>query len=121
MNETTKIGSWGEDQAKNLLLKKGFVILDTNWRFDHKEIDIIAQTRNIIVFIEVKTRHIKYLEDAIESVHIRKQNFLIDAAEAYLQKKGLDTEIRFDIVLIFHAQENMVKVEHIENAFQAEL
>ena len=57
----------------------------------------------------------------IEAVNSRKQKLLIDAAEAYLEEKNLDFEMRFDIISVYHAQENIVKIDHLENAFLAEL
>ena len=50
-------GKWGEEIAANYLLEHGFEILARNWRYEHKEIDIIATKSNCIYFVEVKTRH----------------------------------------------------------------
>ena len=51
------IGKYGEDVAKNFLIKKGFQILETNYRYSRvAEIDIIASKKDVLHFIEVKTR-----------------------------------------------------------------
>jgi putative endonuclease len=57
MDERKDLGKAGEQMAVDLLVSKGFVILDRNWHFSHKEIDIIARDRNDIVVVEVKTRN----------------------------------------------------------------
>lgn len=52
------IGNWGEKVAKNYLEKKGYKILETNWRYHHKELDIIAYKNGLVGF-EIKTRTVK--------------------------------------------------------------
>lgn len=49
------IGNWGEMMAKNYLEQKGYKILETNWRYHHKELDIIAYKDGLVGF-EIKTR-----------------------------------------------------------------
>jgi len=121
MSENIKIGNKGEDEATKFLEKKGFQILDRNWRYDHKEIDIVAKIDNIIVFVEVKTRKYNSLMDPLEAINLRKQKLLIDAAEAYLDEKNLDFEMRFDVVSVYHDKDFIVEIDHLENAFLAEL
>lgn len=114
-NETGKIG---EELAKDYLLKKGYRILDINWIFNHKEIDIVASNDNKIIFIEVKTRSNTVFELPKEAVTIRKQKNLVYAADAYLQQKEIVLESRFDIISVL-AQDSPKIMEHIEGAFQA--
>ena len=57
MDERKDLGKAGEQIAVDLLISKGFAILERNWHFSHKEIDIIARDHNDIVVIEVKTRN----------------------------------------------------------------
>lgn len=56
MINTKNLGTIGEKEAVKYLINKGYCILEINWRYLHKEIDIIAKTNNIICIIEVKTR-----------------------------------------------------------------
>ena len=49
-------GRRGEEEAAGFLLGKGYSILERNWRYGHREIDIIAADRGMIVFVEVKYR-----------------------------------------------------------------
>ena len=53
---TNPIGIIGEAEASKILEKKGFRILEHNWRMGHLEVDLIAENRNTIVFVEVKAR-----------------------------------------------------------------
>ena len=50
------IGKWGENIACDILVGKGYAIIERNWRLNHLEIDIIASKGSRIVFAEVKTR-----------------------------------------------------------------
>ena len=54
--ETAKIGQMGEALATDFLRKKGFSILERNWRYRKSEIDIICKQDSVLVFVEVKTR-----------------------------------------------------------------
>ena len=56
MADHNYLGRWGENIARELLISKGYAILDSNWRSGHYEIDVIAQRGNRVVFAEVKTR-----------------------------------------------------------------
>ena len=116
MAEHIKTGKTGEKIALKFLQSKAYNILETNWRNGHKEIDIIAKQDEYLVFIEVKTRKSEYYEKPYEAVTRRKQELLIDAAEAYLEEYDLDIEIRFDIISILLIK-NKTTIEHIEAAF----
>lgn len=110
------VGINGEKEAVSYLIKKNYKILETNWRYKKKEVDIIASIDNEIVIAEVKTRSNDYFEDPKEAVTIRKQRFIIEAANEYIIEKNIDLEVRFDIISII-ANEKFHKIEHIENAF----
>ncbi|MBC8320477.1 MAG: YraN family protein [Bacteroidetes bacterium] len=116
MARHNELGKKGEEIAKKLLSDKGYTIIDTNWRFDKDEIDIVAKDGDELVIVEVKTRSTAYYgfpEDAVDS---QKEIFLIRATEAYLEEKNLDLEARFDIVaIIFNNKET--KIHHIIDAF----
>ena len=51
-----ELGKKGERLAIDYLIKKGYAILDENWRFQKAEVDIIAQIKDTLVAVEVKTR-----------------------------------------------------------------
>lgn len=113
----TEFGVKGEDVACNLLISKGFEILDRNFRWSHLEIDIIARFQYKVIFIEVKTRTTAIFGEPYMAVSKTKQKQLIRIANAYLMQRKIDSEVRFDVVsVILNSKET--RVEHIEDAFQ---
>ena len=72
-------GNKGEKIAKNYLIQKGFCILESNWRYGHLEIDIIAQNQTFIVFCEVKTRSSNTIGEPEEFVSRQQQRNIIRA------------------------------------------
>jgi len=110
-----EIGIKGEEIAMNYLQDLGYEILEINWRFRHKEIDIIAEIDNILCVIEVKTRSSNYLPPK-DAVNIKKQNNLILAINAYLTQNNIDKEVRFDVIEILLIQEN-IQINHLIDAF----
>ncbi len=116
MNETQKTGGEGETEALNYLRSIGYEILEKNWRHSNQEIDIIAKDKTFLVIAEVKTRSSNAFGEPEAFVNRQKQRNLIKAANAYLEKKDLMLEIRFDILSVMKNGENY-KVNHIQNAF----
>lgn len=110
-------GRTGEKIALDYLESKGFNILETNWFFRHKEIDIIAENSDIIVFIEVKTRGISSLKKARECVGYKKEVNIIEAANQYIIANNIHKEARFDIIAIDFLNNSKYTLEHIESAF----
>ncbi len=110
------IGNQGEILAVMYLKSQGYTILETNWRFDKAEIDIIAQNEETLVICEVKTRSSKAFGKPETFVTDAKQKLLIKAAEAYIQEQQLDLDTRFDIIAITGDD-----LEHIEGAFYPEI
>ena len=116
MNETQKTGGEGEDEAVKYLRSIGYEILERNWRHSNQEIDIIAKDKFYLVIAEVKTRSSITFGEPEAFVNRQKQRNLIKAANAYLEKKNLMLESRFDILSVMKNGENY-KVSHIQNAF----
>lgn len=112
------LGAEGEQVAANFIEKKGYTILERNWRYKHKEIDILAHTESYIVVIEVKTRAYDYVELPQDAVTRQKQKFLVEAANAYITQNNIEKEARFDIIAVVINGKN-TKINHLENAFYA--
>ena len=109
------IGSQGENLACKELKKQGYQILARNYRHSFAEIDIIAQKRGLLAFIEVKTRSGMAYGRPAEAVNTEKQRRIIQAAALYLQENGLsEANIRFDVIEILPGE-----LRHIEAAFDA--
>ena len=113
-----EIGELGENAAANLLIEKGYAILERNFRLNHLEVDIIALKDDTIVFVEVKTRSVNYLYSPQEAVNRRKQNFIINAANGYMRRFRRTEEARLDVITVLHKNGAVVEIEHIENAYQ---
>lgn len=111
-----ELGKIGEEIACNYLIDKGYEIIERNWRNRHKEIDIIARDGQELVIVEVKTRQNDNYGEPDLAVTRQKQNRLINAANAYIFKKTLDTDTRFDIISIIFKDGNPV-IDHIMDAF----
>jgi len=121
MSESFDLGKKGEILAAEFLKKKDFKIIENNWHFSHKEVDIIAQKDDLLIIVEVKTRSTDYFGEPYEAVNHRKQQFLIEAANGYLEEKDLNMEVRFDIVSIILKKNREEKITHIPNAFEPEI
>tara|TARA_B100001057_G_scaffold498837_1_gene607308 strand:+ start:1397 stop:1747 length:351 start_codon:yes stop_codon:yes gene_type:complete len=116
MASHNELGRLGENMAKDFLEKKGFTIIDINWRHLLHEVDIVAMHQKMLIFIEVKTRSTLKYGFPDESVGIKKEHMLKEAAEIYIEQKDLYYEIRFDIISILK-NEHEEKIYHIIDAF----
>ncbi len=110
------LGSQGEQQAVDFLIKNGYQILERNWRYKHAEIDIIALKHDQLIVVEVKTRSEGFVIDPIQAVSKKKIQLLITAINSYVDKRSIDSEIRFDIISVIKAKSTF-HIEHIEDAF----
>ena len=100
MAEHLDTGHLGEDLAQEKLLANGYTIIARNWRYKHLEIDFIAKDKQILVFVEVKTRQNTRYGHPYEAVDWRKQQKLARAAQIFLARSNHQGEIRFDIVSV---------------------
>ena len=112
-----EIGKQGERLAIEYLQHKGYTILATNWRYQRAEVDIVAQTGAIRVFVEVKTRSSSYFGPPDLAVNPKKEALLTSAAHAYLEQQVYDGEIRFDVITVLLQPNKMAQIKHIEDAF----
>jgi putative endonuclease len=111
-----KLGKDGELIAFMVLQKDGFTILETNWRFQKAEVDIIAQKDGFLIFIEVKTRGSKKFGKPSDSIDKKKISLYKDAVEGYLEQNPTELEVRFDVINIIIGKDE-TEIEHIPNAF----
>ena len=95
------LGDLGEKEAVRFLKDKGYKILQRNFRTRLGEIDIIAQDRDTLCFIEVKTRISHQYGSPLESITSSKQRKIALLALSYLKaKKIFDAKMRFDVITI---------------------
>lgn len=109
-----KLGKDGEMEARAYLESKGYEIRDQNWKHRNLEIDLIAFKDETMVFVEVKTRS-KALGHVDEIIGLSKEKFLIDGANAYMEKLEKEYECRIDLILL-EKKTGHSNVIHIEDA-----
>ena len=117
---TNPIGIIGEQEAAKMLKKKGFKIIEHNWRMGHLEVDLIAENKEEIIFVEVKARtsilNGKMPEENVDEIKMRR---ITAAANAYLKYHKIDKQPRFDVVgLLVDRNTNEITYRcHVESAF----
>ena len=116
------LGELGERLAVQHLLANGYTILERNFRTRAGEIDIIAQTGDVIAFVEVKCRRGDSRGTPAESVTVAKQRRLVELAEAYGQaREGLPEERRIDVIAVeFSPAGRLIGLQHLESAVWAD-
>ena len=112
-----ELGDLGEDIAARYLRDKGYRILGSKFRCPLGEIDLIAKTGKVLVFIEVRTRKSGYI-DPEDTVTLKKQKKLSTLAKYYMERFNIEADVRFDVVGISF-EKNDCKIEHLESAFEA--
>ncbi len=112
------LGKEGERVAELFLKKKGYKLVERNYRCAAGELDLVMLDQRAIVFVEVKTRTGTGYGTPLEAVESRKQQKMIYAAQFFLSARKLNQrEARFDVVGISWPGPQPL-VEHIENAFE---
>jgi len=115
-----EVGKLGEKLAQKFLKKRGYHICETNFRYREGEIDIIAQQKDYLAFIEVRTKSNLDFGTPEESITRNKKEKLIASALTYIQThRNLPPLWRIDVVAIEVDQKGKVKrIELIENAIE---
>ncbi len=119
MSEATRgaAGRAGEAMARQYLEEHGFTIVETNYRFGHGEIDIIARDGEDLVFCEVKARWNDQYGPPEYAVTPKKQQQVRNIAERYLYERGIrEQACRFDVVAI-EVKDGIPEIRHLRNAF----
>ena len=117
------IGALGEEAAALALRKKGYRIIERNYRSKMGEIDIIAKDGDYTCFVEVRLRKNNSFGSPADSINEGKRRRIIRTAQLYAIEKGIfDTPMRFDVVLINAVAEEKslknVSLEIIKDAFR---
>jgi TIGR00252 family protein len=120
MTTTNDIGDRGEAVAASFLDEAGYRVLEQNYRFQHKEIDLVCydpRKGGEIVFVEVKTRSGTGFGPPEAAVTDDKKAALVEVSSAYLHERQLEgAPARFDVVGVL-LTDDKPEVEHHENAF----
>lgn len=114
-----EIGNIGEKYTVKYLRRKGYKILDRNMRNFYSEIDIIAENKEYIVFVEVKTRTEGQLYPPRAAVNAEKRKKILSASRSYIKYKGINKKVRYDIseVYLTKQKHKVSCINYIERAF----
>ncbi len=121
MGRNNLAGAWGEALAAEYLRKKRYKLVAAGYRSRFGEIDLIAQNRKFLVFVEVKLRKTADFALAREYVDRRKQERIKATASMYLAQAPTVLQPRFDIIEIYApegADTLHPEIHHMEDAFE---
>ena len=90
MSTKKKIGEWGENEASDFLSNIGYEIIDRNVRTPRGEIDILAKSDEVTIFVEVRTLTSNRIAHPEETSTRQKQSHMKAAVEDYIQWHGID-------------------------------
>ncbi len=115
-NKKINLGRKGEDISVKFLNKLGYKIMERNFRCSLGEIDIVAKDKNILCFVEVKTRKTKEYGLPEEAIDGHKQKKLAKVALVYLKEKKIyKQDLRFDVVSVYSSHIELIKDAFIVN------
>ena len=115
MTNNKRIGDLGEQLAADFLIKKGYTILERNYRTPYGELDIIAKDRDTVLFIEVKTRSSARFGTGFEAITPKKQATLLKCAAHYVDLHNLDSPMRIDAIEIML---DTMQITHLKGAVE---
>ncbi len=110
-----ELGKWGENLAAAYLQKKGYEILERDWKSGHHDLDIIARDEDTLVIIEVKTRRNRLFGNPEEAIDYRKCQSLLSATNHYVKSHYIKAPIRFDIMSIVGTIGSTPEIDHIKD------
>lgn len=121
-NENSKLlGKLGEEKVAKYLKSKGYIILKRNWRDRFGEVDIIAETKENIVFVEVKTRKEGAMLSGLEAVDEKKMRLIKNEAVMFTKRLNTDSQPRIDVAEVTYCESRDGKYEwklkYLKSAF----
>lgn len=109
-------GKVGEEIAREYLKKKGYGIIEQNYKTKYAEIDLVAKKGNELIFVEVRTKKGDNFGTPEETIDKRKMRKLWGNARAYVARKRWQGPYRVDAVCIILRYDNtMERLNHYEN------
>ncbi len=119
-NPAHDLGRRGESLARHFLLRRGWVVLATNYRFGRREVDLVVRRGRLVSFVEVKTRTGSAFgapEDAVTG--LKRREIEAVAQEFLVRHRMDDVDVRFDVVSIRTGRTHGAPViRHLEDAWR---
>ncbi len=119
--ERLRFGKEGEKAAVKFLKKRGYRIVEKNYRNKAGEIDIVAEQDQVLVFVEVKSRADNERGEPLEAVTPHKQRKIVQVAKGFMIQHRIENrDCRFDVVGI-KGNPNQPKtweIELVQDAFR---
>ena len=113
-----RVGRRAESLAAAYLERRGYRILHRNWRFHHKELDLVVERGGVVAFVEVKARAEDGWGHALEAITVRKRQDLAVAARGWIAQHGAPYDaFRFDAVVVVNGPSG-TRFEHFEDAWR---
>lgn len=113
------LGKKGEGLALTYLKRKGYEIIEKNYRTNAGEIDIIGRDRDCVCFVEIRTRKTRKFGSPLESIDRKKQNQIAKTALIYIKNNRLEEgKCRFDVVSVEQIGGFLPNIKLIKNAFE---
>lgn len=111
-----KIGKEGERVAQEMLLNKGYKILEKNFQNKYGEIDIIAQKKEEIIFVEVRSKTGHKFGSPEDTISQKKKKQIKRNALAYMAFNNVPNPYRVDIIcIVFDNMMEVIRKKHYEN------
>ncbi|NJD11616.1 MAG: YraN family protein [Gemmatimonadetes bacterium] len=115
-----ELGRAAEALAASYLERRGWTILERNWRAGHKEIDLIAVRAGVLAFVEVKARRRRTFGHPLDAIGRVKRRELALAARAWLARAGPAqcADCRFDAIWVIGDPDGAHELEHVAGAWR---
>ena len=110
-----ELGKWGEALAAEFVEKKGYEIIERDWKSGRHDLDIIARDEDTLVIIEVKTRRNRLFGNPEEAIDYKKRQSLQSAINHYVKSHHVNAPVRFDIISIVGTIGSTPEIDHIKD------
>jgi putative endonuclease len=117
MKISNPVGKKGEDVAADYVHKKGYHLIEMNYRKNYTEIDLIATKDNTLIFFEVKTRISGAFGTPFEGITKGKIQNIVRTAQYYqITHSHLPKAMRIDAIgVTMDEEKHVLSIEHVEN------
>ncbi|MBU1086873.1 MAG: YraN family protein [Candidatus Omnitrophica bacterium] len=112
----SETGLIGEILAKKFLRKKGYTIIEQNFRTKYSEMDLVVKKKDVLVFVEVRTKTSEYFGSPEETINKHKINRLVRSAQAYISYNQYSGNARIDaICIVLNPDASPNRITHYES------